>query len=446
MYGLKPVPFKLTHDGTSRNVPEAGNCGRVVALGVLAAPKPSRGSAFAENRLHSFWPGNSSSGERERVSDEIIRVLVVNPGTTSTKLGVYTAGGAEWVRSIRHGDEELARFGGRPMLARLEYRAGLIEQALQEAGYALNGFAAVAGRGGFLPPMACGTYLVNEAMVEELKLARLGEHASNLGALLALRFAQAARVNAYIVDPVTVDEWQACARLSGSPLVKRTATGHALNTKAVARRFAGEQARPYEELRLIVAHMGSGITVSAHREGRMIDSNTIEEGPFGPDRTGGLPARELVKLCFSGNYLQREIDRQVFGDGGLFAYLGTRELTEVERRIDAGDEQAALVWEAMVYQIAKEAGAMAAVLSGRVDAVLLAGGMAFSGRLLERLRSYIDWIAPIAVYPGEDELQALAEGVFRVLRGEEQAKRLGSEGLEAAHGVAARERLVIGLE
>ncbi len=391
-------------------------------------------------------PGNVIPGEREPLSDAIIRVLVVNPGSTSTKLGVYTAEGAEWARTIPHGDEELARFGGRPMLARLEYRAGLIERALHEAGYALAGFAAVAGRGGLLPPMACGTYLVDDAMVEELKLARLGEHASNLGALLALKFAQAAGVNAYIVDPVTVDEWQACARLSGSPLVKRTAIGHALNSKAVARRFAREQGRAYESLRLIVAHMGSGITVSAHREGRMIDSNTIEEGPFGPDRTGGLPARELVKLCFSGNYLQKEIDRHVFGDGGLFAYLGTRELTEVERRIDAGDEQAALVWEAMFYQTAKEAGAMAAVLAGKVDAVLLTGGMAHSDRAVSRLRGYLDWIAPITVYPGEDEMQALAEGVFRVLRGEEQTRRLGSEGLEAAHGVAARERLVIGLE
>jgi len=380
------------------------------------------------------------------LSDENSRVLVLNPGSTSTKLGVYTAQGAEWVKSIRHGDEELARFGGLPMVARLEYRAGLIEHALQEAGCELGGFAAVAGRGGLLPPMACGTYLVNEAMVEEVKLARLGEHASNLGALLALKFAQAAGVNAYIVDPVTVDEWQPCARLSGSPLVKRTAIGHALNTKAVARRFAREQGRAYEELRLILAHLGSGITVSAHCEGRMIDSNTIEEGPFGPDRTGGLPARELVKLCFSGNYVQREIDRHVFGDGGLFAYLGTRELTEVERRIDAGDEQAALVWEAMVYQVAKEAGAMAAVLSGKVDAVLLTGGMAHSERVVGRLRGYLDWIAPVTVYPGEDELQTLAEGVFRVLNGEEQAKRLGSEGLAAEHGVAARERLVIGLE
>jgi len=262
--------------------------------------------------------------------------------------------------------------------------------------------------------------------VEELKRARLGEHASNLGALLALRFALAAGVNAYIVDPVTVDEWQDCARLTGSPLVKRTAIGHALNTKAVARRFAREQGRAYETLRLIVAHMGSGITVSAHREGRMIDSNTIEEGPFGPDRTGGLPVRELVKVCFGGKYTQKELDRQVFGDGGLFAYLGTRDLKEVERRIDAGDAEAAQVFEAMIYQIGKEAGAMAALLQGKVDAVLLTGGMAYSERVVKLLSGYVGWIAPIRVYPGEDELQALAEGVFRVLDGEETAKRLGA--------------------
>jgi butyrate kinase len=362
------------------------------------------------------------------LTNESSRVLVLNPGSTSTKFGVYTKDGAEWVKTIRHGDEELARFRGRPMLARLEYRAGLIESALEEAGYKAARFAAVAGRGGLLPPTVCGTYLVDEAMVEELRLARRGEHASNLGALLALRFARTAGVNAYIVDPVTVDEWQACARLSGSPLVSRSSIGHALNTKAVARRFAREHERAYEALRLVVIHMGSGITVSAHRNGQMIDNNNAtEEGPFGPDRPGGLPVRELVKVCFSGRYTREELDRQVLGDGGLFAYLGTRDLVEVERRIDAGDREAAVVFEAMVYQIAKEAGAMAAVLQGKVDAVLLTGGMAYSERAVSLLSGYLEWIAPITVYPGEDELQALAEGVFRVLSGEEQAKRLGEQ-------------------
>ena len=359
------------------------------------------------------------------MSNENIRVLVINPGATSTKFGVYTKDGAELVRTIRHGDEELERFRGKPVLAQLDYRAQLIEQALAAAGYATDGFAAVAGRGGFLPPAACGTYLVDNAMVEELRLARRGEHASNLGASLTLRFAQTAGVNAYIVDPVTVDEWQECARLTGSPLVERTAISHVLNIKAVARRYAREQGRTYQELRLIVAHLGSGITVSAHQDGRMIDSNTIEEGPFGVDRSGGLPVRALIKLCFSGKYTQDQLDRHVFGDGGLSAYLGTRDLVEVERRIDAGDREAARIFEAMVYQIGKEAGAMAVALKGKVDAVLLTGGIAHSNKVVTLLRDALDWIAPIRVYPGEDELQALAEGVFRVLNGEEQAKKLG---------------------
>ena len=368
------------------------------------------------------------------------RVLAINPGSTSTKFGLYTRQGAEWVQTVRHGDEELARFGDRPMLARLDYRMATIERALEEAGQTAGDVAAAAGRGGLLPPVTCGTYLVDDAMVEELRLARRGEHASNLGALLALRFAQAAGVNAYIVDPVTADEWQECARLSGSPLIERSPIGHVLNTRAVARRFARGQGKPYESLRLIVLHMGSGITVSAHRDGRMIDSNTIEEGPFGPDRTGGLPVREVIKLCFSGRFAQKEIDHKVFGNGGLFAYLGTRDLQDAERRIGAGDREAALVLDAMVYQIAKEAGAMAAVLEGRVDAVLLTGGMAHSERVVEGLRGYLGWIAPIGVYPGEDELQA------RVLDGEERAKRLWEEGRNPAQATAPREALVIGIE
>jgi butyrate kinase len=329
------------------------------------------------------------------------------------------------------------------MLDRLEYRAGRIEAALEEAGFTPKGktaepWAAVAGRGGLLPPMECGTYLVDDMMVEELRRARRGEHASNLGAVLALKFATAAGAKAYIVDPVTADEWQECARYSGSPLVKRSFVGHALNTKAVARRHARGLGRRYEEMRLIVVHMGSGVTVTAHRGGRMIDSNSIEEGPFGPDRTGSLPVRELIKLCFSGKMTEGELDRHVFGDGGLFAYLGTRDLIEVERRIVAGDRQAAAVFEAMAYQIGKETGAMATVLEGKVDAVLVTGGMARSERMVAQVRGYVDWIAPVAVYPGEDELRALAEGVFRVLDGEEEAKRMGKNREQGNEGTRER--------
>jgi butyrate kinase len=392
------------------------------------------------------------------MGQECGQVLAINPGTTSTKFGIFTRAGQVLARNIHHGDDEIQRFKGRPMLDRLAYRGELIEKSLLEAGFTPKGkgaepiegapaaaestpksktaelWIAVAGRGGLLPPMECGTYLVDDAMVEELRLARRGEHASNLGAVLALRFAQAAGVNAYIVDPVTADEWQPSARFSGSPLVERSYVGHSLNTKAVARRYARSLGRSYASLGLIVIHMGSGVTVSAHRGGRMIDSNSIEEGPFGPDRTGSLPVRALVKLCCSGTMTAAELDRHVFGDGGLYAYLGTRDLIEVERRIDSGDSgagdpetgqpKAAAVFEAMIYQIAKEAGAMAAVLQGKVDAVLVTGGMAHSERAVARLREYVEWIAPVKVYPGEDELQALAEGVFRVLDGEEEAKRI----------------------
>ena len=373
------------------------------------------------------------------------RVLVINPGSTSTKFGVFSRAGSEWVTSVLHGDAELEQFRGRSPLAQADFRAGLIGAALSEAGFDARGIVAAAGRGGFLPPLPCGTYLVDDAMMEELRRGLRGEHASNLGAVLALRFAREAGVNAYIVDPVTVDEWQPCARISGSPLVPRFAVGHALNTKAVARRYAREQECAYADLRLIVIHLGSGITVSAHRDGRMIDNNTPEEGPLGPDRSGSLPVRELIKVSYSGAYSQKQLDRKVFGEGGLFAYLGTRDLKEVERRIEAGDERAAAVFEAMIYQVAKEAGAMAAVLRGRVDAVLLTGGMAYSERLIAKLKHSIDWIAPVVVYPGEDELRALAEGVFRVLDGEERAKRLWEEGREPEHD-KNREALVIGLE
>lgn len=376
--------------------------------------------------------------------NEDARVLAINPGSTSTKFGVFGRKQAEWVGTIAHRDDELERFRGMSALAQLDYRAAPMSAALHEAGYDVVHFAAVTGRGGLLPPMECGTYLVDDAMVSELRLARRGEHACNLGAVLALKFARAAGVKAYIVDPVTVDEWQDCARLSGLPLIPRSPIGHVLNTKAVARRFAREAGQSYAEARLVVVHMGSGITVSAHRDGRMIDNNSPQEGPFGPDRTGSLPVQELIKLCCSGAWNAKQLDRMAFGEGGLFAYLGTRDLREVERRINAGDATATAVLEAMIYQIAKEAGAMAAALEGRVDAVLLTGGMAHSARVIERLRDFLGWIAPLRVYPGEDELRALADGVFRVLDGDEEPKRMPAATVAAADG--KRKGLIIGLE
>jgi butyrate kinase len=351
-------------------------------------------------------------------------VLVINPGATSTKIGIYSPGKSEFVHTIRHPDEELKPFEGQSVQVQLDYRTAQIKAALNGCGWGSEKFVAVAGRGGLLPPMASGTYLVDDALLEELRLARRGDHASNLGGVLASVFAAEAGVNAYIVDPVSVDEWDDIARLSGSPLLPRTCLCHTLNTKAIARRYARDLQRSYESLRLIVIHLGSGNSVSAHRDGRMVDNNSGDEGPFGVDRCGSVPVQALIRLCFSGQYTEAQLLRQAQGEGGVLAYLDTRDMTEVLRRIDSGDARAAIVFEAMIYQVAKEAGAMAVVLEGKVDAILLTGGMAFSDRINMRLAHYLAWIAPIKTYPGEDELQALAEGAFRVIAGEEKPKTL----------------------
>jgi butyrate kinase len=274
-----------------------------------------------------------------------------------------------------------------------------------------------------LEPLASGAYIVNDAMLDDLRQARRGEHASNLGAFLARGLAQEAGCPAFVVDPVSVDEWEPVARLSGLAGLDRECLSHALNTKAVAKRFARQTGRPYDTLRLVVAHLGSGISISAHREGRMVDvCNPREEGPFSADRAGGLPAIKLLDLAFSGQTTHDELVRSIFREGGVYSYLGTRDLADVERRVETGDADATLVVDAMLYQIAREIGAMATVLNGRVDAILLTGGMAHSLRYTEDLTRRVDWIAPVHVFPGEDELRALAEGALRVVLGEEGAR------------------------
>jgi butyrate kinase len=354
-----------------------------------------------------------------------LRILAINPGSTSTKFALYVNESPALVKNIRHSDAELAPFRGRSILEQQQFRAQQIEAALDEAGHDIRELRAVVGRGGLLPPVASGTYLVNDDMLEELRLAKRGAHAANLGAFLAQSLAQKAGVKAYIVDPVSVDEWPEHVRLSGSALLERQCLSHSLNSKAVAKRYAREQGKPYESLRLIVAHLGSGISVSAHADGRMIDvTNSREEGAFSTERSGSVPVMQLVDLCFSGRYTRDQVEAALFREGGLYSYLGTKDLLEVERRIDRGDSNAELVFDAMVYQIAKEIGAMAAVLRGRVDAVLLTGGMAHSDRLINALTDFVSWIAPIMRYHGEDELQALVEGALRVLRGEERARVL----------------------
>jgi len=357
-------------------------------------------------------------------------VLTINPGSASTKIGVYADERPELTVNLDHGDAEMDQFRGRPILDQLDFRLQVIEGQLAKAGYAITDFDAVAGRGGLMRGLPSGTYRVNEEMLADLRLTRYGEHASNLGAYLARALADKAGADAFIVDPVSVDEWTEKARLSGSALANRHCAGHALNTKAVAKRYAREQGKPYSSLRLIVAHMGSGVTVSAHQDGKMVDNtNAGHEGAFSTERSGGMQLLKVIQLCFSGKYTEKTLWAAINREGGIYSYLGTRDLREVERRIDDGDEKAKLVYDAMAYQIAKDIGEMATVLMGKVDAILLTGGMARSVRLVEQLRLAVEWIAPVASYPGEDELQALAEGALRVLRGEEQARELGKEEL-----------------
>lgn len=352
------------------------------------------------------------------------RVLAINPGSTSTKFALFLNEQPVFVGNLRHSDTEMSPFRNQPMLEQQEFRSAQIEAALTEAGTDISELSAVVGRGGLLPPLASGTYEVNAEMLEELRLARRGEHASNLGAYLARSLADKAGVKAYIVDPVSVDEWPEIARLSGTALLQRQSLSHALNSKAVAKRYARERGQAYQSLRLIVAHLGSGISVSAHDSGRMVDAtNSREEGAFSTERAGGVPAMQMLDLCFTGEYTKSQIEGRLCRDGGLQSYLGTKDLVEIERRIASGDERAATVFDSMAYQIAKEIGAMAAVLCGRVDAILFTGGMAHSERLVSALSDRVKWIAPITIYAGEDELQALAEGALRVLRGEEQARK-----------------------
>jgi butyrate kinase len=356
------------------------------------------------------------------------RVLAIIPGSTSTKIALFVNERPVLMKNLRHSDAEMAPFRSRPILDQQEFRSAQIEAELEHAGVSIAELDAVVGRGGLLPPLASGTYAVNAQMLDELRAANRGEHASNLGAYLAHALAEKAGVRAYIVAPVSVDEWPQIARLSGTAMLQRQSLSHALNSKAVAKRYARERGKSYEALRLIVAHLGSGISVSAHRGGRMIDAtNSREEGAFSTERAGGVPAMQLLDLCFAGAYTRKQIETMLCRDAGLQSYLGTKDLNEVERRIASGDAHAATVFDAMAYQIAKEIGGMAAALSGQVDAILFTGGMAHSERLVATLTAYVQWIAAIVLYPGEDELQALAEGALRVLRGEEQALRFGGD-------------------
>lgn len=371
-------------------------------------------------------------------------VLAINPGSTSTKIAVFREpveapppGELKPVllRNILHCDEVLRPFRGRPVLAQIDFRQMAIGIELTAAGFDRLRFDAVAGRGGLLRPLASGVYRVNNDMLGELRRALFGEHASNLGAFLAQGVARQAACPAFVVDPVSVDELAPVARVSGSALLTRPSLSHALNTKAVARRYAREHGARYEDFSLVIAHLGSGISISAHRYGRMVDINLAgQEGTMSTERCGGLPLSGVVDLCFSGRYTRQELINAFTREGGLYSYLGTKDLAEVEHRIAQGHSYAALIFDALVYQVAKDIGALATVLRGGVDALILTGGMARSEKLVAELAAAVGWIAPIAVYPGEDELQALAEGALRVLRGEELPLELGGRCAPALAG------------
>jgi butyrate kinase len=350
------------------------------------------------------------------------KLLMINPGSTSTKIGVYEDEKEVLVETLRHSSEEIGSFEG--IFEQFNFRKDVILNVLKEKNFDINTLDAIVGRGGLLKPIEGGTYAVNEAMLRDLKVGVLGQHASNLGGIIASEIGKSLDIPAFIVDPVVVDEMIDVARISGMPEIERKSIFHALNQKAVAKRYAKENGKNYEDLNLIVAHMGGGISVGAHSLGRVIDVNNAldGEGPFSPERSGGLPVGDLAKMCFSGKYTLDDIKKKINGKGGFVAYLNTNDAREPLKMAQNGDENARVIFEAMGYQVAKEIGKCATVLCGKVDAIILTGGIAYGEVIDNYIKERVEFIANVIVYPGEDELLALAEGGLRVLRGEEQAK------------------------
>jgi len=364
----------------------------------------AHGTTVSENRAGSY-------------TLVVQEILVVNPGSTSTKLALYTGERASESETIRHDAARLRECGGPWEQFDLRWQA-VEEWSSRHA----REVAAVAAMGGMFRPLKGGTYAVNQRMLADARANLQGEHASNLGCALAERLAARYGCPAYVVDAVSVDEFDTVARYSGHPAIERRSLSHALNLHAAARRAAAELGVALAESRLVVAHLGGGISVAPLRGGRIIDVNDASsDGPFSPERTGGLPLQPFLSLSFSGKYSEREMRALVMGRGGLVAYLGTNSAWEVEKRIAGGDEQARGVYQAMAYQIAKEIGAMATVLEGRLHAIVLAGGLAASALLVEWIRQRVEFLAPVLVYAGEDEMGALAAGALRVIRGEEAA-------------------------
>jgi butyrate kinase len=350
------------------------------------------------------------------------RMLIINPGSTSTKIAVYDDLNPVFVETLRHSSEEIAPYA--TIFEQYDFRKNVILKAVEDKGVKIESLNAVVGRGGLLKPIEGGTYAVNDIMLEDLKVGVLGQHASNLGGVIAYEIAKSLNVPSFIVDPVVVDEMDDVARISGMPEIDRKSIFHALNQKAVAKRYAKEKGTNYEDMNLVVAHMGGGISVGAHKKGRVVDVNNAldGEGPFSPERSGSLPVGALAKMCFSGKYTIDDIKKKITGKGGFVAYLNTNDARDVENMVSEGNKEAEIIFKAMAYQVAKEIGTCAAVLKGEVDAVILTGGLAYGKEYVDWIRERVEFIAPVIVYAGEDEMLALAEGGLRVLSGEENAK------------------------
>jgi butyrate kinase len=349
-----------------------------------------------------------------------MRILAINPGSTSTKIAVFEDCKELFSNTIRHSVEELAPY---PSIAdQHEFRTKVIIDTLREKDYRIRDFDIIVGRGGLVKPIAGGVYRVNDAMIHDMRNSPLGEHASNLGGIIASEFAKSVpkEIPSYIVNPVVVDELEPLARFSGIPELPRISIFHALNQKAVARRYAREVGRPYEELNLIVVHLGGGITVGAHKRGKVVDVNNglDGDGPFSPERAGSVPIGQLAKLCFSGKYQLHEVKKMITGKGGMVAYLGTNSALEVEQEAEKGNRKFKQCYEAMAYQIAKEIGGLATVMMGKVDAILITGGLARSEMLTDWIKERVGFISEVKLFPGEDEMQALAEGVYFATMGE----------------------------
>lgn len=353
------------------------------------------------------------------MTTKIYSILAINPGSTSTKIAIYKNEQEQFRESLEHSAEELARF--ETIIDQNRVRRHAVLDFLKKHEFDIKTLSAVVGRGGLLPPVKSGAYVVNDAMVERLRTNPIGEHASNLGAIIAYDIAAPLDIPAYIYDSVAVDELQDIARISGWADIPRRSLIHALNMRAAAIKTAHKLGKSYKDVNLIVAHLGGGISISVHHDAKMIDIVSDDEGPFSPERTGRVPCIALAKLCFSGTYEQREVLKTLRGKGGLTSYLQTNSTLEVQEMIEHGDANAKLLYQAMAYQIAKGIGELATVLNGRIDRIVLTGGIAQSKILTGWIRERVEFIAPVEILPGENELQSLAHGALRVLRGEEDA-------------------------